>query len=76
MIPKDILDKTYKELLEEKLIRYLAERKNLSLREAMSIYYNSRLSKQIAEGKYGIENLDYKYLIEDLIENEKELFEE
>ena len=75
MIQKDILDKTYKELLEEKLIGYLADRRQISLREAMGLYYNSRLSKQIAEGKYGIENLDYKYLIEDLIENEKELFE-
>ena len=75
MIQKDILDKTYKELLEEKLIGYLADRKQISLREAMGLYYNSRLSRQIAEGKYGIENLDYKYLIEDLIENEKELFE-
>ncbi|MDF2610242.1 MAG: hypothetical protein K0R92_1716, partial [Lachnospiraceae bacterium] len=29
---------------------------------------------QIAEGIYGIENLDYKYLVQDLIENEPELF--
>ena len=76
MMQKEILDKTYKELLEEKLIRYLAERKQVSLRTAMGIYYNSRLSKEISEGKFGIENMDYKYLIEDMMENEKELFKQ
>ena len=33
------------------------------------------LAGQIAHGSYGIENLDAKYLAEDLIENEPELFE-
>ena len=35
------------------------------------------LSKeQIEQGAYGIENMDYKYLTQDLIENEPELFED
>ena len=42
----------------------------------MDIYYNSRLAKQIEQGAYGIENMDYKYLAQDLIENEPELFED
>ena len=28
----------------------------------------------LAQGLYGIDNLDYKYLVEDLVENEPELF--
>lgn len=50
--------------------------KNLELRQAMDIYYNSRLAKQIEQGTYGIENMDYKYLAQDLIENEPDLFED
>lgn len=56
------------------IIEYLASRNNISQRKAMDIYYKSRLSKQIQTGQYGIENLDYKYLAEDLIDNEPELF--
>ena len=74
MIDKDKLDKVYKEMLEEKIINRLAEVKCLPLREAMDIYYKSKLSQQIYEGTYGIENLDHKYLVNDLIENEPELF--
>ena len=48
--------------------------KNLELRQAMDIYYNSQLAKQIEQGTYGIENMDYKYLVQDMIENEPELF--
>ena len=48
--------------------------KNIALRKAFDIYYSSRLAVQIAEGSWGIENLDAKYLAEDLIENEPELF--
>lgn len=30
--------------------------------------------QQIEQGIYGIENMDYKYLVQDLLENEPELF--
>ena len=40
----------------------------------MDIYYRSLLCKQIHNIENGIQYLDYKYLTEDLIENEKELF--
>ena len=68
------LNKVYRELLDEKIILCLAEVKNISLRQSMDIYYKSDLSKQINEGIYGIDNLDHRYLVNDLIENEPELF--
>ena len=71
----DKLDKVYKELLEEKIINNLAEVKKMPLRQAMDLYYRSSLARQIDEGRYGIENLDYKYLVQDLIENESDLFD-
>ena len=74
MIEKDVLDKTYKELLEEKIINQLAEAKKIPIRQAMDIYYRSKLSQQINDSSYGIENMDYRYLVQDLIENEPELF--
>ena len=72
---KQNIDYIYKQNLEESIIEYLSIEKNLELRQAMDIYYNSRLAKQIEQGTYGIENMDYKYLAQDLIENEPELFE-
>ena len=65
---------TYKERLEERIIAYLSKIKGIPLDEAMDAYYRSRLATQIANSIYGIENMDYKYLAEDLVENESELF--
>ena len=48
--------------------------KDIPIRQAMDIYYKSKLSQQINDGSYGIENMDYRYLVQDLIENEPELF--
>ena len=75
-MPKVDLEVIYRQNLEPSIIEYLAMRKNISQRKAMDIYYKSRLSEQIQAGQYGIENMDYKYLAEDLIENEPELFAE
>ncbi|GAA6490572.1 hypothetical protein K280104A7_01360 [Candidatus Bariatricus faecipullorum] len=68
------IDYIYKQNLEESIIEYLAKEKNIEIRQAMDIYYRSRLAKQIEQGSYGIENMDYKYLVHDLIDNEPELF--
>lgn len=68
------LDFIYKQNLEENIIEYLSEKKKVDFRQAMDIYYKSKLSEQIEKGVLGIENLDYKYLAEDLLENESELF--
>ena len=73
MTDKVQLAEIYKEMLEEDIIAELARVKNISLRCAMDIYYNSRLSAQIGDGIYGIDNMDYRYLVQDLIENESEL---
>lgn len=64
----------YTEELDERIIDYLSQIRSIPRETAMDIYYRSRLSSQIAARKYGIENLDYKYLAEDLVENEPELF--
>ena len=69
------LDVVYKQNLETGIIEQVAKLKNITARQAMDLYYKSKLSEQIQSGKYGIENMDYKYLAEDLIENEPELFE-
>lgn len=74
MIDKDVLDKTYKELLEGKIINNLAEEKKIPIRQAMDVYYRSKLSQQINDGSYGIENMDYRYLVQDMIENGPNLF--
>lgn len=71
---KENIDFIYKQNLEESIIEYLSREKNLELRKAMDIYYHSRQAKQIQQGTYGIENMDYKYLAQDLIENEPDLF--
>ena len=70
-----VLEKMYQEALEESLISHIAQKKNLSLEDAMDKYYNSRLSVKIHEGLYGVQYLDYRNLAEILFETEPELFE-
>lgn len=74
MVDRNVLVEEYKQNLEESIIAYLSEIKHLELRTSMDIYYRSKLAGQIADGAYGIDNLDYKYLVQDLIENESEFF--
>ena len=71
-----VLEKAYQEALEESIIAHLAEKKDLSLEEAMDKYYSSKLSIKIHEGLYGIQYLDYRNLVEILVETEPELFAE
>lgn len=71
---KENLTALYRQNLEENIIRCLSETKSISLQKAMDIFYSSRLVAQIEQGMYGIDNLDYHYLTEDLIENEPGLF--
>lgn len=68
------LDFVYKQNLEDNIIQYLSEMKKINLRQAMDIYYRSRMAEQISRGMYGIENMDYKYLVQDMMENEMDLF--
>ena len=70
MVDKEPLTLVYKQNLENDIIKHIAEIKSIDLRQAIDIYYSSKLAEQILEGKCGIENMDAKYLAEDLIENE------
>ena len=74
MVNKKQLEEFYKQNLENDIINVISEIKGIDLRKALDIYYSSKLAEQIENGSYGIENMDAKYLAEDLIENEPELF--
>ena len=69
------LEEVYKQNLENDIINAISKIKKIELRKAFDVYYSSKLAEQIEKGEYGIENLDAKYLAEDLIENELKLFE-
>ena len=66
----DALTGLLEEHLEVDIISELSERRNLTMPEAMDLYYSSKLAKQISEGAYGIEFLDASALVDDLIEFE------
>lgn len=68
-----VLERVYQENLEERIIAYLSETKNISLENAMNIYYYSKLADKIHQGVEGIQYLDYKVLVQILCETEKEL---
>lgn len=53
----------------------MTETKGIPIRQAIDIYYRSKLSQQINGSSYGIENMDYRHLVQDLIENKPNLFE-
>jgi hypothetical protein len=73
-VDKRKLRDIYITFLEEDIIKNLAAVKGIDNRDAMEKYYKSRLCQQISNGEYGIEYMDCKYLVNDLIENEPELF--
>lgn len=74
MVNKEQLTEIYKQNLENDIILNISKIKSIEIRKAFDIYYSSKLADQIAKGECGIENMDAKYLAEDLIENEPELF--
>ena len=69
-----VLEKIYKQNLENDIINTISEVKHIKLREAFDAYYTSKLAEQISKGSYGIDNMDAKYLAQNLIEYEPELF--
>ena len=64
----EVLEQIYKEDLDKQIISYLAKVKNISLEDAMSLYYNNDLSEKIAQGYEGIQYLEYKNLADILLE--------
>ncbi|MDR0453694.1 MAG: hypothetical protein LBH05_02635 [Deferribacteraceae bacterium] len=73
-VDKKNLRDAYITFLEEDIIKELAGIKGIDNRVAMEKYYSSRLCQQIGNGEYGVEYMGYKYLANDLLENEPELF--
>lgn len=71
---EETLESVYQENLEERIITYLAELRNLSYERTMKLYYNSKMADKIYLGTYGIQYLDYKVLAQMLLETEKDLF--
>lgn len=69
MTDSNALTALYRENLEESIIKEVAALKNIPLRDAMALYYTSKLAKQIELGLYGIDNLSPKNLAMDLLEN-------
>ncbi len=69
----DVLEKYYKEALEERVISHLAKVKNITLEQAMDIYYRSHLALKIHEGKDDVQYLDYKVLVQIFLDTEPEL---
>ena len=67
----NVLEGIYQERLEERLIEYLAQKHDIDYSSAMNIYYSSKMADRIHEGKYGIQYLDHKVLME---EYEPDLF--
>ena len=70
---KDLED-LYRQNLEIDIIKELAKQQQIDISKAMNIYYNSKLSNKIHEGKYGVQYLDYKVLVDVLEKTEPELF--
>ena len=71
-----VLEKHHREALVERLILHLSKVTNLSLEQAMDIYYRSHLAEIIHEEKDDIQYLDYKVLVQILLDTEPELFKE
>jgi hypothetical protein len=68
------LENIHKESLEKDIIALIANKTGIDVRQAMDIYFHSKLSVQIDGGVYGIQYLDAQYLADDMMENEPELF--
>ena len=73
-VDKKQLRDVYITFLEEDIIKEIAKVKGTDNRTAMEIFYASKLCQQIGSGEYGVEYMDYKYLVNDLINNEPKLF--
>ena len=71
---ENILEQTYQENLEERLIAYLSQKHHISLEKAMDIYYRSQLAEKIHQEVEGVQYLDYKVLADILLKTEAALF--
>ena len=65
-----VLERRYREELDEKIVAYLADIKGWPLERALDYYYHSHIAEMIGKGKCGIQYLDYKVLVEMMLETE------
>lgn len=63
------LENIYTEHLEEDIVLQLSKKNNISLENAMQIYYQSKLANWIHSGEFGVQYLDSAVLVE-LLEKE------
>ena len=54
---QNALHEFYLQNLERDIITILSQKRNIRLREAIDVYYHSKLAQQIEQGTYGIEFL-------------------
>ena len=68
-VPVDskLLEKQYLQELDNSIISYLSVSRHISTQEAMDKYYNSKLCEYIHQGKYDIQYLDHKLLVEEYL---------
>ena len=65
---ENVLEQVYQEKLEERIIAQIAADRSVSLGKAMDIYYGSELADMIHQGMEGIQYLDYKVLVQILVD--------
>ncbi len=70
MVDEEVLERIYRERLDERIIATLAEKYQLDYLDAMDWYFNSRLASLIQTGAHGIQYLDHKVLVEMLEQTE------
>lgn len=68
------LESVRQQHLESDMVTLLAQRLNVNPSLALGLYYKSDLSRQIACNAFGIRYLDAEVLVEDLLDNESNLF--
>ena len=72
----EALELFLREHLDADIVAELSSRFGISVESAMDRYYRSRLAASISEGAFGVQYLSAGYLVEDLLANEPELFDD
>ncbi|MBQ7719681.1 MAG: hypothetical protein IJT56_03770 [Clostridia bacterium] len=70
----ETLENSYREALDERIITCLSEKKKWPLDKAVDRYYRSRMADMIGKGECGVQYLDYKVIVDIMLETESALF--
>ena len=68
------LEELLREHLESDIICRIVEQFDVDAVRAMEMYYKSNLAQQVSAGAYGVQYLSAACLVDDLKENEPEIF--